>query len=133
MWEGLHDRFRFTVDVAASETNAKLPRYFTIMTDGLAQDWSGERVWCNPPFSDIRPWAEKAHLSPTALVVMLVPANRTEQGWWQEFIEPHRDRGGRLSVEFLSGRLKFTLPRGTFDERGNRPPFGCCLLIWATA
>lgn len=32
---------------------------------------------------------------------MLLPANRTEQGWWQRHVEPNE-----------------------------RPPFGCCLVIW---
>ena len=130
LWGKLNDRFEFTVDVASSDSNAKCDRHYTLETDGLAQDWSGERVWCNPPFSNIRPWVEKAHATTDALVVILCPANRTEQGWWQEFIEPHRDRGGRLTVEFLAGRTKFVLPRGEYAEKGNTPPFGCCLLIW---
>jgi phage N-6-adenine-methyltransferase len=56
----LHKRFRFTIDAAASPTNAKLPRYWTRDDDALTQSWAGERVWCNPPYSDIRPWVEKA-------------------------------------------------------------------------
>lgn len=130
LFDALNARFGFTVDVAASDANAKCARYYTLGTNGLAQDWSGERVWCNPPFSDIRPWAEKAHTTTDALVVLLTPANRTEQGWWQEFVEPYRDSGGRLTVEFLAGRTKFVLPRGEYAEKGNTPPFGCCLLIW---
>lgn len=61
VFDPLHERFNFTVDVAASPANAKLPRFYTSEDDGLAQDWSGERVWCNPPYSSIEPWAEKAH------------------------------------------------------------------------
>ena len=47
----LHARFGFTIDVAASDANAKCPRYFTEDDDGLAVPWAGERVWCNPPYS----------------------------------------------------------------------------------
>lgn len=91
----LHERFRFTVDVAASAHNAKLPRFYSIEDDGLAQSWAGERVWCNPPYSLIEPWIEKAHAETDAeLIVLLLPANRTEQGWWQRQVEPFRDRGG---------------------------------------
>jgi phage N-6-adenine-methyltransferase len=125
----LHRRFAFTIDVAALAYNAKLPRYWTPDDNGLEQDWAGERVWCNPPFSDLEPWVRKAHESAADLVVMLLPANRTELGWWQEFIEPERDRGGRLSVEFLSGRIRFGIGDAP-PQPNTRPPFGCCLLIW---
>lgn len=57
----LDERFGpFTVDVAASRANAKCGRYYDRATDGLAQQWASERVWCNPPYSAIRPWVEKA-------------------------------------------------------------------------
>src|SRR5688572_26829821 len=81
-----HHVHRFTIDVAASDLNKQLPRYFTRADDGLAQSWKGERVWCNPPFSDVGPWVEKAWDAMRGgceLVVMLMPANRTEQAWWQ--------------------------------------------------
>jgi phage N-6-adenine-methyltransferase len=124
-------RFRFTVDAAASQQNARLPRYWTVDDDAFAQDWSGERVWCNPPYSHIEPWVEQAWISGAELVVMLLPANRTEQGWWQRHVEPHRDAAGsRLRVEFLPGRMRFDRPGVVIGPKGDRPPFGCCLLIW---
>lgn len=33
-------------------------RSLTIIDDGLATEWVG-RVWCNPPYSKITPWANK--------------------------------------------------------------------------
>jgi phage N-6-adenine-methyltransferase len=127
-------RFQFTVDVAANHHNAKLPRYFTKETSGLDVSWSGERVYCNPPFSAIAPWVEKAWSETGApLIVMLLPANRTEQEWWQRLIEPARDGragGGGLTVEVLPGRLKFLSPGEDEIRQDNRPPFGCCLCIW---
>jgi phage N-6-adenine-methyltransferase len=133
----LHERFAFTIDVAASPHNAKCPRYFTEADDGLAQSWAGERAWCNPPFSfpNIPAWAAKAwqewkNAGP-ALIVMLVPANRTEQQWWQELVEPYRDLpGSDLHVEFLPGRMRFLARGQTEVGPDERPPFGCCLLIW---
>ena len=56
----LDERFHFSIDVAAALHNTKCVRYFDIADDGLACDWCDERVWCNPPYSDIRPWLEKA-------------------------------------------------------------------------
>lgn len=123
----------FTVDAAAAEHNARCARYWTMYDDGLAQPWAGERVWCNPPYSDIGPWVAKAnHETGAELVVMLLPANRTEQLWWQHHIEPHRDRGGRLTVEFLPGRMRFLRRSQQAIGPNERPPFGCCLAIWRT-
>ena len=128
----LNERFRFTIDAAASKANTKLDRFFSEQNCGLAAPWASERVYCNPPFSDIRPWVEKAWGEAEAeLVVMLLPANRTEQGWWQDLIEPRRDRvGSPLRTEFIQGRLCFLSPGETKIKPNNRPPFGCCLLIW---
>ena len=125
----LHRRFRFTVDAAALPYNAKLERYWSPEDDGLAQDWRGERVWCNPPFSDIEPWVVKARDGGAELAVLLVPASRTDLDWWHDHVEPERDRGGRLRVEFLRGRLRFGMGRMA-PLPHSRPPFGCCLLIW---
>jgi phage N-6-adenine-methyltransferase len=132
----LHERFRFTIDAAASPTNARLERYWTRDDDALTQSWAGERVWCNPPYSDIRTWVRKAwdewceDMYPP-LIVMLLPANRTEQRWWQAYVETHRDRPKTdLRVEFLPGRMRFDRPNAVIGPKGDRPPFGCCLLIW---
>ena len=134
----LHERFRFTIDAAAAPHNARLKRYWTIEDDALKQSWAGERVWCNPPYSDIRAWVQKAwdvwdygltDRHGAELIVMLLPANRTEQMWWQEHVETQR-RQGRISVEFLPGRMRFDRPNAVIGPKGDRPPFGCCLLIW---
>lgn len=128
-------RFGFTVDAAATAHNARLPTYLTPADNALELPWAG-RIWCNPPYSDIGPWVAKAwveHRRGVELIVLLLPANRTEQKWWQRAIEPYRDRGLGLSVEFLPGRMRF-LRNGATDIKPNeRPPFGCLLAIWATA
>jgi hypothetical protein len=105
--------------------------------DGLAQPWTGERVWCNPPYSQIEPWLLKAWDSAPIvkggadLIVMLLPANRTEQGWWQRNVEGQRNLPGLwFSVEFLPGRPRFIKHGFERVEPNQRPPFGCCLLIW---
>ncbi len=133
----LQDRFGFTVDAAASAANAKCERFWTVDDDGLAQPWIGERVFCNPPYSFpnipafvAKAWQEWKDGGP-GLIVMLVPANRTEQVWWQEMIEPYRDLpDSDLHVEFLPSRMRFLTPGQTEVGPDERPPFGCCLLIW---
>jgi phage N-6-adenine-methyltransferase len=132
----LHERFRFTIDACATPANARLPRYWTKDDDALTQSWKGERVWCNPPYSNIGEWVDKAWRERTSghlnadLIVMLLPANRTEQRWWQEGVEPYRRRGLWLRVEFLPGRMRFIQSGRTEVGPNERPPFGCCLLIW---
>jgi hypothetical protein len=157
VFEPLDREFSFTLDAAAARHNAKCRRFYArapwtplqarqcglwpeswvdhpeaIGLDGLAQPWEdGERVWCNPPFSDIAPWVEKAHRV-RCTVVMLLPANRTEQPWWHTYIEPYRDRAFRMpETRFLPGRRAF-LHQG--EEIGNstsrNPPFGIVIVIW---
>lgn len=137
----------FTLDVAAAEHNAKAERYYTRADNGLEQPWSrpggGTRVWCNPPYSrqkgvmDLGSWVEKAWREwlndwGVQLIVMLVPNNRVEQAWWQDHVEPYRDRPhSPLSVEFQRGRMRFDMPPGWVEpDKGDRPPFGTALLIW---
>lgn len=133
LFEGWHERFRLSIDAAALPHNAKLPRFWTPEDDGLRQSWAGERVWCNPPYSDVPAWVRKAWRETSAeVVVMLLPANRTEQGWWQDLVEPFRDRADtRLAVEFLRHRLRFIAPGASRIGKNERPPFGCVLLIWS--
>jgi hypothetical protein len=152
LFDPLNEEFEFTLDAAASAENALLERYFDLETDGLTQSWSRQRVWCNPPYSDIRPWVEKAHREmdwpgcscpggdscggfachrPPKVIVMLLPANRTEQSWWQDYIEPAR-HAGKVETRFQRGRLRFDTPDHdyTAQPKGNRPPFGVVLVIW---
>lgn len=134
----LENRFgAFTLDVAAAAHNAKAGVYYTVEDDGLSHLWAG-RVWCNPPYSDCGSWVRKAWSEwsergdgSLELIAMLLPANRVEQGWWQDHVEPYRDRpGSPLSVEFLRGRMRFDRPGWEKPAKGDRPPFGCALLIW---
>lgn len=131
VFDPISDRFGgFTVDAAAAAHNTKCDRFWSIDDDGLAHDWSGEKVWCNPPYSNIRPWVAKALRSPN-LTVLLLPNNRCEQGWWQDLIEPHRDNGGRVTVEFMRGRPRFLTKGQKAVKPDERPPFGLVLVVVA--
>lgn len=131
VWRAVEREFGpFTLDAAASLENTRCDVYYTIESSGLSQEWNG-RVWCNPPYSHAAEWVKKAVQESLRceIIVMLLPANRTEQRWWQAYIEPTRDRpDSRLRTRFLPGRLEFGPPAR--DGKGNRPPFGCVLLMW---
>jgi phage N-6-adenine-methyltransferase len=119
------DEFHFTIDVAANVTNAKCERFYDLKADGLLQSWADEVVWCNPPYSELPAWTAKATIEVTATVVMLLPANRTEQPWWQTYVEPYRDGRGRVTTRFLAGRQKFA-----GSGSGGSAPFGSVAVIW---
>lgn len=151
-FDELSERFGgFTLDVAAAKHNAKCDDFMDVLDDGLSKIWQG-RVWCNPPYSDCGAWVRKAwtewlgalpyertvwwRRQSTApdLIVMLLPANRVEQAWWQDLVEPYRDQPhSPLRVEFLRGRMRFDRPGWEKPAKGDRPPFGCCLLIWGAS
>lgn len=94
--------FCFTLDVCATDENAKCLRYFTKKEDGLLQSWKGETVWCNPPYGrKIKDWVKKASTE-DAVVVMLLPA-RTDTSWFHDYIYNNVN----ADVIFLRGRLRF--------------------------
>lgn len=64
----------------------------------------------------------------TFVAVMLLPANRTEQSWWQDLLEPAR-LAGELDVYFLRGRRRFDRPGWTAPAKGDRPPFGLVVVV----
>lgn len=141
-FDPLHAQRRFTIDAAASADNALLPRYWTRDIDALRESWRSERVWCNPPYSRLMPWLVKAwdsmRYNDCEHVTMLVPANRCEQRWWQDCVEPFRDLARYsdpiLTTRFLAGRMRFDWPAGrVVPPKGDRPPFGLVLLTWERA
>lgn len=134
----LHERHHFTLDAAASASNTKCDKFYDLMSNGLSQTWAGEVVWCNPPYSNLLAWVSKAYgeviNGECPKAVLLLPANRCEQGWWQSFIEPWRDRGlsVRVKTSFLPGRPRFGWPEGRVTpKKGDRPPFGLVVVTFS--
>lgn len=66
----------FDLDVAAppgGPWHVPCRRYYTAADDGLIQPWEG-LAWCNPPYSNYLPWAERfAHADRAALMGILLP------------------------------------------------------------
>lgn len=88
-FDALDAEFRFTLDPCASAANAKCGKFYTAADNGLEQDWSGETVFCNPPYGRaIYDWVFKCWREarkPRTTVVMLIPA-RTDTRYFHEFI-----------------------------------------------
>lgn len=71
---------QFDLDVSAPPNGVPwIPakQFLTIIEDGLTTQWVG-RVWCNPPYSNVTPWAKKliSHGDGIALVQM------TKSAWF---------------------------------------------------
>jgi phage N-6-adenine-methyltransferase len=141
----LADVAEFTLDVAACEESHVAERWYGRVENGLVQPWHGY-VWCNPPYSDIEPWVEKAWdeivRDGVRRIAMLLPATRTEQPWWQKWVEHRREgrwptgskqpRGslGRLVTHFLPTRIGFSAPGLGGRAIQGSAPFGCVLLVF---
>ena len=72
IFDGLN--VKFDLDVAAPPGGVPwIPakRSLSVIDDGLVTEWQG-KVWCNPPYSNVTPWARKliAHGDGIALVQM---------------------------------------------------------------
>lgn len=123
IFAALHREFNFGLDAAASSSNALCSCFFTQEMDALRLDWPPVTVWCNPPYSDIGPWVEKAaqcnHAGGT--VVMLVPADPSV-GWFKKAWETADE------MRFISGRLAFL--RSDTGERVSGNNKGSVLIIW---
>lgn len=117
LFDELHSEFEFTLDVAASKANAKCPEFYTADDDGLQQPWHGT-VWCNPPYSEIRPWLDKAVSESVNGVtsVFLLPS-ATDTKWFHEVVLPYAE------IRFLPGRLKF-------EGQKQNAPFASLLAIF---
>lgn len=102
LFDELDMEFRFTLDSCASKENAKCSRFYTKEEDGLTKDWTGERVFMNPPYarSSIAKWLKKASESNAELVVCLLPA-RTNTSWFHDYV------WNKAEIRFIRGKLKF--------------------------
>ena len=119
-YDKLNDEFNFTLDPCATEDNKKCDNFFTVDDDGLKQDWSGNIVFCNPPYGRaIKDWVKKSYeesLKTNTTVVMLIPS-RTDTIYFHEFIY------GKAEIRFIKGRLKF-------GDAKNSAPFPSIVVIY---
>ncbi|MCX1812259.1 phage N-6-adenine-methyltransferase [Escherichia coli] len=84
LFDALDIEFGFWLDSAASDKNALCAHWLTEADDALNSEWvSHGAIWNNPPYSNIRPWVEKAAeqcIQQRQTVVMLVPEDMSV-GW----------------------------------------------------
>jgi phage N-6-adenine-methyltransferase len=77
----------FDIDVAAPAHGIPwLPakRWFSQADDGLAQDWAGQFVWMNPPFSKATPWVEKFIENNNGIALLVVSRSKWFAKLWDK-------------------------------------------------
>lgn len=116
----LNAEFNFTLDPCATNENAKCLKFYTKIQDGLAQDWTGETVFCNPPYNRKQDlWIKKCleHGLAGYTAVMLLPA-RTDTKRFHNYI-----LNKAAEIRFIQGRLKF-------NGAMNNAPFPSMIIIF---
>ena len=99
-----HSVFNFDMDVCASKKNHKHENYITIKQDALnpKTPW-GKSNWCNPPYSNILPWYERA--------INEAETNRATTVFLSKW--DHSTKHGQLALKhfrkiyFIAERIKF--------------------------
>lgn len=122
LFDELNNEFKFNLDPCSTDLNFKCEKHFTLENDGLTQNWGGCRVFCNPPYSQIDKWVEKAFRetrNDNTLVVLLIPS-RTDTRYFHNYIYQ------RAEIRFIKGRLKF-------GDSKNSAPFPSMLVIFRGA
>lgn len=121
LFASLHAEFHFTLDAAATEENCKVPYFYSVLDDGLNQDWGAHTVWLNPPYGEragkLSDWVKKSADAAKrgATVVMLIPA-RTNTNWFHDLCL-------KAEVRFIRGRPKF-------GDADHGLPLPLCLVIF---
>ena len=102
-FDELDKEFHFTLDPCCTIQNKKCKKYYTKEDNGLSKNWSGETVFCNPPYGrEIVDWVKKCHWESLkgTTVVMLIPA-RTDTSYFHDYIYKKHE------IRFVRGRLHF--------------------------
>lgn len=119
LFEQLNRIFNFTLDAACTIENCKciMGFYHDLGNDALKMDWSDQRVFCNPPFSQKAAFIKKAYEEvingDCPIVVMLLPSNCQDSKAFQQYVKKN------FFYETLSGRVSFIDPETKQPMKGN--------------
>ena len=115
-WAVLNEEFGFQLDAAASVNNTKCKAYIEegALWEGCAWVCETEigvwrtRVYCNPPFTNMMPWVQKAYAEaqkhPYAVVGVVGPLSAAK--WFVFCYEAARE------IRILTPRIQFVAPPG---------------------
>ena len=123
LFDTLNLEFSFICDVAASVGNSLCSQFIDEHHDALGSHRWLSSNWCNPPYSNITPWIDKAtdQHKQGKTTVMLVPSDTSVQ-WFKKAYESCNE------VRFISGRISFINADTQKPVNGNNK--GSVLFIW---
>ena len=102
--------------------------------DGLTVNWlSHDKIFCHPPYNNIKPWAEKCFYTLTEAkmsnqpveIHLLIPAH-TDATYFHEYIRPF------AKLDFIEGRLPFRDLTGV-SKKPTSSPFPSIVCIYQRA
>ena len=99
----LDKEFHFMLDAAASDDNTLCHAWYTEEENALTQEWCHRSVFCNPPYSLIGPFVQKAYEQAARhgnTVVLLIPTY-TDPKYWRDYVTKAHE------VRHLVGRIRF--------------------------
>lgn len=84
------DHRTFGGEWGSHQVSLDCPGYVKLAdADGLALDWSGERPFCNPPFSQVARWvtmfAGRRNVEGAPIAVCILPESR-DTAWWNTYV-----------------------------------------------
>jgi len=140
LYKMLNYEFCFELDAAATYDNTLCERHYTMEDDALIQNWGEngvKRVFCNPPFSRMKEFLEKAiqeyedHAHEIEIVV-LIRADGYETKWFQQVLDPRKRftrpiLTPRYHIRQLIPRVSFNLPSGSKPSAG--PTFPSAVVV----
>ena len=105
LFHAVNQEFKFDLDAAANESNAKLGSFISPTEDALSLDWSlkGKSIWLNPPYGrTIGKWLKKAYCeSLKGCTVVVLTMVRSDTKWWQEWAMKAAE------IRLIEGRVHF--------------------------
>ena len=104
IFDELSEKIQFTLDPCCEINTAKCKKFYTEQDNGLIQDWTGETVFVNPPYSrgNIDVWMKKCYEESLkgVVIIALIPVS-TSSKWFHNYVLGHAD------LKFYKGRLRF--------------------------
>ena len=118
LFDALNAEFGFTFDAAANEHNHKCKRWTNDIGD--AEIYGGDRLFCNPPYSDIKTFVDFAlSRGEETHWVLLLPV-RTDSDWFRGLIESRH-----VTIRYFRKRIAFVSDGVPMKS----PPFASMVVI----